>query len=399
MRFRLTAAVLIVALSSIAAAQGTVAKRPIRVGDMYRVKNVNDPQLSPDGKWVAYTVTTTDSAKDKSDTDIWMTSWDGSQTIQVTSSPDGESSPRWSPDGRYLAFISSRQAGKGGQLWLLDRRGGEAKRVTELKPGIRQYEWSPDSKRLALVMSDVAPDADTTNKKPKPIVVDRLHFKSDAGGYLDSTHTHIYLFDLETRQTTNLIPGLYDESEPTWSPDGKWIAFESKRVPGDLDRSNNSDVYVIEARAGATPKQLTIFDGPDGGPLAWSPDGSLLAYLRGSDAKFSAYNEDRLTVIPATGGTPRVLTESLDRPVRDPQFTTDGKSIVFMYADDRAQFIGRIPVAGGAVQKLLDGRRVLGAYSMIADGKVAVLNGTANAPSEVFALENGALRQLSHQND
>jgi dipeptidyl aminopeptidase/acylaminoacyl peptidase len=248
-------------------------------------------------------------------------------------------------------------------------------------------------------MSDVAPDADTTNKKPKPIVVDRLHFKSDAGGYLDSTHTHIYLFDLETRQTTNLIPGLYDESEPTWSPDGKWIAFESKRVPGDLDRSNNSDVYVIEARAGATPKQLTIFDGPDGGPLAWSPDGSLLAYLRGSDAKFSAYNEDRLTVIPATGGTPRVLTESLDRPVRDPQFTTDGKSIVFMYADDRAQFIGRIPVAGGAVQKLVDGRRVLGAYSMIADGKVAVLNGTANAPSEVFALENGALRQLSHQND
>jgi Tol biopolymer transport system component len=210
MRFRPTAAALIVGLASIASAQGAVAKRPIRVGDMYRVKNVNDPQLSPDGKWVAYTVTTTDSAKDKSDTDIWMTSWDGSQTIQVTSSPDGESSPRWSPDGRYLAFISSRQAGKGGQLWLLDRRGGEAKRVTELKTGIRQYEWSPDSKRLALVMSDVAPDADTTNKKPKPIVVDRLHFKSDAGGYLDSTHTHIYLFDLETRQTTNLIPGLYD---------------------------------------------------------------------------------------------------------------------------------------------------------------------------------------------
>jgi dipeptidyl aminopeptidase/acylaminoacyl peptidase len=399
MRFRPTAAALIVGLASIASAQGAVAKRPVRVGDMYRVKNVNDPQLSPDGKWVAYTVTTTDSAKDKSDTDIWMTSWDGSQTIQVTSSPDGESSPRWSPDGRYLAFISSRQAGKGGQLWLLDRRGGEAKRVTELKTGIRQYEWSPDSKRLALVMSDVAPDADTTNKKPKPIVVDRLHFKSDAGGYLDSTHTHIYLFDLETRQTTNLIPGLYDESEPTWSPDGKWIAFESKRVAGDLDRSNNSDVYVIEARAGATPKQLTNFDGPDGGPLAWSPDGSLLAYLRGSDAKFSAYNEDRLAVIPATGGTPRILTESLDRPVRDPQFTADGKSIVFMYADDRAQYIGRIPVAGGAVQKLVDGRRVLGAYSMIADGKVAVLNGTANTPSEVFALENGALRQLSHQND
>jgi len=114
MRFRPTAAVLIIGLASIAGAQSAVAKRPIRVGDMYRVKNVNDPQLSPDGKWVAYTVTTTDSAKDRSDTDVWMTSWDGTQTIQVTSSPDGESNPRWSPDGRYLSFTSSRQAGKGG---------------------------------------------------------------------------------------------------------------------------------------------------------------------------------------------------------------------------------------------------------------------------------------------
>jgi len=399
MRFHPLVAAHVVVLASVAGAQNSVAKRPLRAGDMYRVKNVNDPQLSPDGKWVAYTVTTTDSAKDRSDTDVWMVSWDGTQTIQVTSSPDGESNPRWSPDGRFLSFISSRQAGKGGQLWLLDRRGGEAKRVTELKTGIRDYEWSPDSKRLALVMSDVAPEADSSNKKPKPIVIDRLHFKSDAAGYLDSTHTHIYLFDLETRQTTNLIPGLFDESDPAWSPDGKWIAFESKRAPGDVDRSNNSDVFVIEARAGATPKQLTTFDGPDGGPFAWSPDGSLIAYLRGSDPKFSAYNEERLAVIPATGGTPRILTESLDRPVSSPQFTADGKSIVLAYTDDRARYLGEIPVGGGAVRKFVDGRRVLGPYSMTPDGKIAVLNGAANAPNEVFALENGALRQLSHVND
>src|SRR4029078_8523533 len=124
--------------------------------DMYRVKNVNDPQLSPDGKWVAYTVTTTDSAKDRSDTDVWMTSWDGTQTIQVTSSPDGESNPLCSPHGRYVSFISSRQAGKCGQLWLLDRRGGEAKRFTEPKTGIRDYEWSPDRKRVALAVRGVA---------------------------------------------------------------------------------------------------------------------------------------------------------------------------------------------------------------------------------------------------
>jgi len=142
-------------------------------------------------------------------------------------------------------------------------------------------------------------------------VLDRYHFKSDAGGYLDSTHTHLYVFELATRQATLLTPGFYDESNPAWSPDGKLIAFESTRVPGDIDHSRNSDVFVVEARAGAAPRKLTTFDGPDGGPFAWSPDGSMLAYLKGSDAKFSAYNEDRLAIVPAAGGQSRILTETL----------------------------------------------------------------------------------------
>src|SRR5437763_7792737 len=108
----------ILLFASAVGAQGV--KRPVRVGDMYRIKNVGGLAISPDGKWVAYTVTTTDSAKDKSDTDVWMTTWDGSQTIQATSSPDGEGDPKFSPGGRYLSFLSSRQGGKGGQLWLLD---------------------------------------------------------------------------------------------------------------------------------------------------------------------------------------------------------------------------------------------------------------------------------------
>ncbi|HSQ32303.1 MAG TPA: S9 family peptidase [Gemmatimonadaceae bacterium] len=389
---------LVLTASAVAAGQGQ-AKRAIRVGDMYRLKNVGDAQVSPEGSWVAYTVSATDSAKDKSDTDIWMTSWDGSQTIQVTSSPDGESAPRFSPDGRYLSFLSSRQGGKGSQLWLLDRRGGEAKRVSELKTGIRSYEWSPDGKRMVLVMSEAPADNDTTNKKPKPIVLDRYHFKSDAGGYLDTTRAHLYLFDLDTRKAELLTPGRFEESSPDWSADGKWIVFESKRVEGDPDRSNNSDVFVVEARAGAAPRQLTTFDGPDGCPCAFSPDGSTIAYLRGSDPKFSAYNEERLAILPASGGTPRVLTDALDRPVSSPQFTADGKSIVFLFTDDRARYVGKVPASGGAVQKLTDGRLVIGSLSMTKDGKMAVLSSTATQPSEVFALENGSLRRLSHQND
>jgi dipeptidyl aminopeptidase/acylaminoacyl peptidase len=384
----------------VATARAQGAKRPIRAGDMYHIKNVGNPELSPDGKWVAYSVSSTDSVKDKSDTDIWMTAWDGSQTIQVTSSPDGESSPHWSPDGRYLAFLSSRQGSKGSQLWLLDRQGGEAKRVTDMKTSIRDYEWSPDSKRIAMTMGDIPPDADTTNKRPKPIVLDRYHFKSDAGGYLDSTNTHLYVYEVASKSSALITPGLYDETDPAWSPDGKSIVFESKRVKGDLDHSNNSDVFVVEARAGAQARQLTTFEGPDGCPCAWSPDGATIAYLRGSEPKFSAYNEERLAVIPAAGGSPRILTASLDRPVSSPHFSPDGKSILFLYADDRARYIGEIPLAGGAVKKLVDGRRVINSMSMTTDGsKIVVHNATAAMPAEIFALENGNLRQLSHQND
>lgn len=155
-------------LASPASAQSP-AKRPLRTADLYQLRNVNDPQLSPDGAWVAYSVTAVDSAKDKSDTDIWMTSWDGTQSIRVTSSPENEGTPRWSPDGRYLAFISGRQEGKGGQVWLLDRRGGEAQRITMIKGGLSEFGWSPDSKRLVLVLDE---ETDSIARKDNYIAVE-----------------------------------------------------------------------------------------------------------------------------------------------------------------------------------------------------------------------------------
>ena len=381
--------------------QANAQKRSLRVGDLYRVKGVGDPQRSPDGKWVAYTVSSSDSAKDRNDTDVWMASWDGQTNIRLTSTPDGESSPRWSPDNRYLSFTSSRQGARGGQLWLLDRRGGEAQKATDLRPGISSYQWSPDSKRIVFVMSDVDPDEarDTSSSRPpKPIVIDRVGFKRDVAGYIRNLHQHLYLYTLDTKKLDTLTVGRWDESQPSWSPDGKYIAFVSERTP-DPDRSNNSDVWVIEARPGAQPKQLTTFDGPDGGALAWSPDGKWIAFTRGSEAIYSAYSQERLAIVSPNGGEARVLTQSLDRPVSSPRFSHDGSHIYFLVTDDRARYLARIPVAGGAIEPITTGRRVINSIDDGPDDAFAVLAATATTFPEIQALEKGALRALTHQND
>jgi len=144
-----------------AMASGQPAKRAITLDDLAKIKSVGDPQRSPDGKWVAYVVGSTDVEKDKRDSDLWMVSWDGAQTVRLTSGPESESSPRWSPDGRYLAFLASRgtedEKKKGSQIWLLDRLGGEAQKLTEIDGGVSDYSWSPDSKKFVFTKSDKDP--------------------------------------------------------------------------------------------------------------------------------------------------------------------------------------------------------------------------------------------------
>jgi len=386
------------------AAARTGAKRGLRPTDIFRVRDVRDPQISPDGKWVAYTVTIADSARDKNDTDVWMASWDGKENIRITSSKDGESSPRWSPDGRYLSFVSSRDNGKGGQVWLMDRRGGEATRLTEMKGGVSSYEWSPDGTRLVLVVDDPEDEAggdSTKAKTPKPIVLDRYHFKQDVQGYLGPQRSHLYLFDVATKTLDTLTSGKYDESNPSWSPDGKTIAFTSDRSP-DPDKSINTDIYLIDARKGAETRRLTTFIGDDnnsGSKLAWSPDGKSIAYVRGAATTMSIYDQYRVAVIPVTGGEPRLLTETLDRPVTSPSWTADGTSLLFLVTDDRTQYVARMKATGGAVEKLTTGPRVVQSLALGPAGKIAVLASTATEMPEVHALENGTLRPLTHQND
>src|SRR4051812_26196960 len=191
MRLTRYAGLLILSVTAVSLQAQTPTKRGLRSSDLFAIRNVGDPQISPEGEWIAYTVSSMDSVKDKSDTDIWMTNWAGTQTIRLTFTPDGESSPRWSPDRHYLAFISSRQDAKGGQVWLLDRRGGEAQQLTKVKGGVSSIAWSPDAKRIALILDEetdsVARKDSADHKTPKPIVVDRYNFKRDIEGILGTS--------------------------------------------------------------------------------------------------------------------------------------------------------------------------------------------------------------------
>ena len=389
-------------------------KRPLRVDDVYHLKEVRDPQRSPDGKWVAYVVSRAIKDTDKNDTDIWMASWDGTQEIQLTSSADGESRPRWSPDNKYLSFVSSRQGAKYGQLWLMNRAGGEAIKVSDVKGGIADYQWAPDSKRIVFVVNEPDPrdpkeDEKTEGDKkktPPPIVIDRYQFKQDVDGYLRNARTHLYLFDVAAKKAEAITTGTrFDESAPAWSPDSTKIAFVSKRGDGDLDRHDNTDIWVIDAKAGAQPTPITTTPIADEGPLAWSPDGRQIAFLAGDELKYSAYTQNRLAVVPSQGGEPRYLATSIDRPISHPQWSKDGTAIFVGVVDDRTQYPARVTVANGRFERLLTAKSVVTSSSAGADGALAVLASTPTQPAEVAALEPAGagqpsrLRRLSHQND
>ncbi len=390
--------------------QAPAAKRPISLDDLAQVRDVADPQVSPDGTWVAYTVTATDGDKDERNSDVWMSRWDGSENVRLTSSADDEESPRWSPDGRWLAFLASRgdeeQKRKGKQVWLLNRNGGEAEKLTEMPGGVSDYAWSPDATRLVLVAADPDPDdepekeAGWQRKTKPPIVIERYFFKDDDTGYRKALYAHLYVIDLKSRKPEAITGGPFDDSEPAWSPDGRSIAFVSERGTRDGDRDNNSDIFVVAARPGATPEQLTRWSGPDSGPPVWSPDGTWIAYRQGDEPRFSAYNLYKLAVVPAAGGAPRVLTATLDRPVSSVRWAPGGKSLVCVVEDDRARYVARVAAAGGPVEPLTRGRRVVSAISDPGAAGWAVIAGTATQPDEVHILAPGReLRRLTHCND
>src|SRR6185312_3813596 len=224
--------------------------------------------------------------------------------------------------------------------------------------------------------------------------------KEDIEGYLkDDEHTHLYLWDIATRKLEKLTTDTkFDETNAVWSPDGSQIAYVSNH-DADPDRSINTDVFVVDAKPNSTPKQLTHYDGPDDGRIAWSPDGKSIAFLRGDPLKLWQYSENKLGIVAADGSSEaRVLTANFDRAVMGPVFSHDGKSIDVVAEDDRNQYIARVDVATGKVERVLPDAGT--AMALNAHGGHAALVWTTDQkPGEIYAFEDGKLRALTHHND
>jgi dipeptidyl aminopeptidase/acylaminoacyl peptidase len=381
-------------------AQAQPAKRVMRPSDVFKMVAVADPQVSPDGQWVAYTVTKVDSLKDSRSSDVWMVSWDGKTNIQLTHSPESESSPRWSPDGKYISFLSSRQEGKGNQVWLLDRRGGEAKRITSYKSGVSAHVWSPDSKKLLLTITDPEPEDSGKVKTAKPMVMDKYKIKQDVEGYrYKKLYSHLYLFDVEKKKTDTLTKGAFNHSAALWSPDGSSIAFVSNHTD-DPDKNQNNDIFVLEAKPGAVAKKLTTWAGSDNNPQ-WSPDGQQIVYTRSTSAdNYAMYDQPVLAVISKNGGEPRVLSQALDRGVSGPRWMADGKSIVALVTDDRQQYPAQFDAQTGKMTRLMQaqGAEIIQGVNHSGE-KWSMLASNPFTPPEIYAFENNFLRRLTNQTD
>jgi dipeptidyl aminopeptidase/acylaminoacyl peptidase len=384
--------------------------RNITIDDYFQIRDVAQPEISPDGQWIAFAVRTRMLKEDKNEQRLWMVSTHGGDAIPLTAEGVSSSHPRWSPDGKYLAFSSARNGGKN-QVWLLDRRGGEAQKLTDVAQGVGDFEWSPESTRLVLILQDPKPedaeaakDKDKPAAKPKtppPFVVDRLQFKQDTVGYLDHRRDHLYIFDVASKKMTQITSGDFDDNEPAWSPDGKSLAFSSNRSTPDPDRNYNTDIWVVAADntdKGAHLTQITTNPGPDRAP-AWSPDGKWIAFVSQTDLKAMIYATHHLAIAPSTGGEAKVLTLVFDRSVRRPRFSPDGRAIYFIADDDGTQILGRIAVAGGEVSRTIGGPVNVNYYSLGKDGAIAAQIGSLGRPDEIFLSNGSELTRLTKTND
>jgi dipeptidyl aminopeptidase/acylaminoacyl peptidase len=356
--------------------------------DVYELTTVADPRLSPDGKLVAFVVTRIDRDENEYRSAIWIMPTDGSEPPRrLTSGPKVDTAPRFSPDGTRLAFVSNRDTDKK-QVCVLPLAGGEAVRLTDLPEDAEDPVWSPDSTRLAFASRVPDPAYEESEEKRRPPRrFSRLRFKLDNEGWTGDRRRHLFTVPADgSADAKQLTSGDFEDSSPSWSPDGERIVFVSSR--GDeWDVQLVAHLYVVAADGGE-PEQLTAGENVYTVP-SWSPDGSLIA-CRWSPGGFDSPHHDRVAVVDAATGEHRALSEPLDRhtdsypPLRDPAW--DGDALVFGVEDGGNVHLYRAPADGSTPPDLVaGGERWVHGW----DAAAGELVYTASTPTSLSELYRG----------
>jgi dipeptidyl aminopeptidase/acylaminoacyl peptidase len=364
----------------------------MRPEDVYALTSVGDPRLSPDGQRVAYLVNRIDSDANAYRSAIWVAPLDGSrEPRQFTSGERTDHSPRWSPDGRWLAFVSNRdgedEKKAHGELYALPADGGEPRRLTDGKEGVEAIRWSPDSSRIAFArrVRDEAYEEEDERRRP-PRRFNRVFFKLDSVGWIGDRRKHVFVVGLDGSDERQLTDGDCEDGEPAWSADGKRIVFSSMR--GDRwDVEFVEALYELEVDAeGAEPRRLTQTDESAGAP-SFSSDGALLAYVHSPEDRTFPHHS-QIAVMRSDGTERRILTASLDRQCapyplgREPVW--DGDRIAFGVEDGGNVHVYSVPADGsGGPELIVGGEQTTGLYDLL-NGVLVYTASTHDRPQELF---------------
>jgi dipeptidyl aminopeptidase/acylaminoacyl peptidase len=366
------------------------AARFVTIDDFGKLKAFGVPALSRDGRRVAYAL----------EGRIYVVPVRGGEPRQITTGASSASAPHWSSDGKSLYFLSDRTGTS--QLWKLPLDSfGEAAQVTHLDRGVDTLLLSQDETRLLLSFDDEAVDDEEDGGEDEsirqPWVITRLHFKEDAGdGYLTEwASAHLYVYDIDAAELTQVTRGRYTESEAQWSPDGSRIVFVSNREE-DPDAGYETDLWTVAAAGGPSLRRLTSDQRVKSSPK-WSPDGRIIAFLMAEDG---VYGINQLALVPVNGGDIEVLTEELDRWVQSFEFSDDGRFIYFRFDNHGGQHFARIRLRDGAIERLIEGEHNVTAFDVAANGDAVLAVQNMNDTTELYYFGSGSqLKRLTDIND
>ncbi len=365
---------LLLSLAALLLAQIALAqkKRAATVDDIMKIKSIFETQISPDGSQILYVVSEPNLAASLYNTDVWLVNSKGGPAVKLTNgSGMRDDTPRWSPDGKKIAFLSDREGGKP-QVWLIRPAGGEAARLTDAKSGVQLFEWSADGNRIAYLSSD--PPTDEEEKKQK---------ERDDTKLIDQKFkmTHVYVINLDDKETKQITRGDFHVSSLSWSPDGRHIVFAHQPTPKVPD-AYKSDLSVVSVEDGKIRK-LVERDGSDSSPQ-WSPDGSSIAFAS-NDGRLDWIANTYLCVVAASGGAARNVSRNFDENPAAFKWSSDSRTIFFSAVQKVAAHIFSIAVDTNEVKAITRGESVYGGFSLAKDSsRLAFLAQTPEMPNEVY---------------